>query len=138
VSGNQVRLIAIDPGASTGFAVYTDGILTHAGTGLPDLMCDVVIVEKPEHRPGGKTPVNDLITLAFTAGQCASAYHGATVYAFKPSQWKGSVPKRVHHPRIRALLEPHELAVIPKNAKHDTWDAIGLGLFALKRMGRGA
>jgi hypothetical protein len=154
-----MRLIAIDPGNTTGHAVFTNGSLTHAGLGLPDLMADVLVVEKPEWRPGGKTPVNDLITLAFTAGQCASAYAGATLYVFKPSQWKGSVEKAIHHPRILDRLELHELVVSPAVATYsaklpglslpqrrrlaltkvgNTVDAIGLGLFALKRMGRGA
>lgn len=152
-------LLAIDPGANQGFAGFTDGVLTHAGLGLPDLEPDELLVEKPVHRPGAPTPVNDLLELAIHVGIAIGRYHRAAPRLFRPTDWKASVPKHIHHPRILARLTPAELAVDPEVARYaarlpkmsqkqricaarakvgNTVDAVGLGLFALQRMGRGA
>ncbi len=55
-----------------------------------------------------------------------------------PRQWKGNVPKAVHQKRIQAALTPSEMLRISEEGSHDMWDAIGVGLFATGRTGRGA
>lgn len=59
------------------------------------------------------------------------------VGTFKPQLWKGNLPKKVHHARLRSVLTPEELAIIASNADHNVWDAIGLFLFATGRTRRG-
>lgn len=54
---------------------------------------------------------------------------------FRPSEWKGGVPKSVHHPRVRAALSVREALLWPDG--HDARDAVGLLLFDLGRIGRG-
>ncbi len=140
-----MRLIAIDPGHTTGFAAFQDGVLTHAGTGLPDLVPDELVVEKPEYQ-GRRAPVRDLIELTIRAGCAFSAYPGARRILIPVSKWKGSINKTVHHGRILKALAEHERAVIPRvrvtkknplGHDNNTLDAIGLGLFALNRMRKG-
>jgi hypothetical protein len=141
-----VRLIAIDPGTVTGHAVFHGGTLTHAGLGLVDMRADEVVIELPEYRRESRVSPNDLIALAVKVGRAMCFYEsasGAIVTLVKPSKWKGGVPKTVHHPRILAALADHELDVISKvkcaaSALHNVVDAVGLGLWALKRMGRGS
>ena len=58
---------------------------------------------------------------------------------YKPSIWKGNVPKAAHHRRLKKVLKPHEWTDKMEQHRwrprdlHDTWDAIGIGLFALGR-----
>lgn len=57
---------------------------------------------------------------------------------YKPHQWKGNVPKPVHHMRIMDLLSPDEanrVRALPRT--RDALDAVGIGLFDLGRSGRG-
>jgi hypothetical protein len=59
-----------------------------------------------------------------------------------PRGWKGNVPKDISHDRIRERLKKQgslldgalKFVELPKSKKHqlDVWDAIGIGLFAIK------
>lgn len=53
-----------------------------------------------------------------------------------PREWKGNVPKRVHHERVRDLLDATEAAGVPWGDL-DVLDAVALGLWAVGRAGRG-
>ena len=148
-------LIAIDPGACTGFATFTKGILGQAG------ICDrngseywkcvphfarcnslVVVVEKPVDYPGSarKADPNDLITLALHVGALKYHYelHGAKVQLVTPYAWKGQTPKDIHNARTLAALTEYERSTIPtfgKALEHNMLDAIGLGLWYLASKG---
>jgi len=81
---------------------------------------------------------NDLLDVAAVAGAAATLGEPRFV---TPQQWKGRVPKPIHHKRIRAVLSADELAVfvtaedaIPKSLAHNVLDAIGIGLWAKGRM----
>lgn len=95
-----------------------------------------VIVEIPTSR-GGNTPasVDSLITLAITAGRVIGRYEelGQRVRTVTPNQWKGSVPKAIHHKRIKARLTSEELALLV-GASGDMIDAVGIGLWDLGRL----
>lgn len=54
-----------------------------------------------------------------------------------PSAWKAQIPKSVHKSRILGNLDPAEFRAIVSPADHNTIDAIGIGLWALGRSGRG-
>jgi hypothetical protein len=68
---------------------------------------------------------------------------GIDVDLVRPSAWKGQVPKPVHHKRVRAELDERELALLEGptvgfgDAEGDVWDAVGIELFKLGRLGRG-
>lgn len=53
-----------------------------------------------------------------------------------PREWKGNVPKRVHHDRARLALTAEERALV-EWADLDVADGVALGLWALGRTGRG-
>jgi len=55
---------------------------------------------------------------------------------FLPVQWKGNVPKPIHHDRLREALSSNEQKVFD-TLGHDARDAVGIGLYALKRTRRG-
>lgn len=143
-------LLACDPGENCGGAYFVDGalvwcgLLSFADATHISIKADRMIVEIPQIYPGppkkGEDP-NDLIGVAVIAGQwirSVSAPHTRRVF---PRQWKGGVEKGIHNGRVLAKLSAVELAVVPKLAAsklHNVIDAIGLGLFDLDRIGRGA
>lgn len=53
-----------------------------------------------------------------------------------PSQWKGNLPKDIHQRRIKKSLSRKELLAVDAKGTHDMWDAIGIGLFAVRRTSR--
>ena len=93
-----------------------------------------VIVEVPGRRWRGTE--KDVLQLATAAGYYAGVLSRGGAHRFvEPSQWKGQVPKEVHHPRIVAALAPEEQARLPvkKGALVHVLDAVGIGLWALGR-----
>lgn len=133
-----MRLLAIDPGTHQGWAHFESGRLVACGLGAaPDMVCQKVIIELPEYRPGSRVSPNDLISLAVKVG-LAAARHYDVVEFVKPSKWKGSVPKEIHGRRIVAKLDADEvyelgLAKCPGSKLNNIVDAVGLGLWWLKR-----
>lgn len=155
-------LLAVDPGLSTGWALFElDRLHSCDGGDPPFQLATKFIVEKPQVYPG--TPAskaNNLVTLAFQAGgYWARAGQFATERVqVLPHAWKGDTPKPIHHQRVwRTLLIPEQVtaeATCPglgtylekcrhsvtlrkpaPGGKHaDVMDAIGLGLFALNRL----
>lgn len=78
---------------------------------------------------------SDLIDLAMTVGrwtqECVSSR--IQVGVIKPFDWKGSMPKDVHHKRILAALSNEEFAMLGRT-DHNVRDAIGLGLWFCQRL----
>lgn len=107
------------------------------GLAGPDLVVGEFPVVYPRGR--GKTDSvdpNDIVLLA----ACAAAFYAGfdDLYLYYPSQWKAQVPKDICRQRIEAELTRTELAGIEKGGPtHDIYDAIGIGLFHLGRLGRG-
>lgn len=151
-------VIGIDPGNTTGWAIFFDGLLVGAGTLkkdaiLPSTADDPVeitfggiapaaaVIELPRVYPhGGKGDPNDLIDLAVLAGDLAGFYRraGFHVELVPPRTWKGTVPKAVHNVRVIEALSAGEIETMPrrpraKNFDHNMIDAVGLGLWFLRR-----
>jgi len=150
-----VGLIAIDPGKVTGAAYFEDGELVRAevctfeecrlfienaariGASRRSGTC---VIEVPQVYPGQqqKGDQNDLITLAVMVGQyveCARMQRFEPVLV-KPREWKGQLPKDVCWSRVSAALSVEEIKRIPKLPKskaHNMQDAIGIGMWFLKR-----
>lgn len=155
-----MNTLAIDPGKRMGWAVFgTDNVMRACGEwdgdepALGDALvyawgaAGTVVVELPYHYPhgaGGRRGVsvdpNNLIKLAARAG-LAAGRSGWPVRWISPNDWKAQVPKPIHHARIASALLASEIGVVIAgrvSAQHpDMWDAIGLGLFAMGRLGRG-
>ena len=146
----QNKIVAIDPGVhQTGWAVFENDRLINAGMApsldlfsfLPSQVFKMVI-EKPEKYPDKHITHRDIDKLlglvAFISDQAKQ--QGWRVEAVKPSRWKGQVPKAVHQNRIKAAMKRGEGAAVTWPAPylcHNVFDAIGIGLFACGRLGRG-
>ena len=155
-----MNLISIDPGNNTGWAVFhvpapgTTARLLSAGVekkadlfhptspripgGIILASATLVLIELPQHV---KVPVMDLITLAVGVGEIKRFYEAQScrVELVWPRTWKGTVPTPVHNKRVLAALTPEELALLPrrpraKDVDHNCVDAVGLGLWKLRRL----
>ena len=154
-------LLAIDPGADQGWALFDEKVLVRCGVGdfrpviEPDFqkvagavllvsVLECVVCECPTLYRGGKARPADVITLALRAGEAVGFAKGmwpnAKCEYVEPRTWKGQVPKDVHHARIFAALNDIERNVVATNLKglaaskrHNALDAVGLGLWAAKR-----
>lgn len=95
------------------------------------------VCEWPVKRPTQRIKHEDIQAL-WDVADALEKYEGV-VWAekYRPGEWKGNVTKGAHHRRLRAALEEDERLLCPGFAEHDAWDAIGIGLFALARTGRG-
>src|SRR5678809_187857 len=134
-------LLAIDPGVSTGWALFKGRDLFMCAQGDPPFIFAVtsLIIERPQVYPKTSTKqANDLITLAIQVGGYLARFQGVDSMVVLPHQWKGSIPKDIHHPRIWAKLDAAEQAIVDhawkgrsKKGVTDIMDAVGLGLYAL-------
>jgi hypothetical protein len=143
-------LLAIDPGETSGWAVFDAGRLEACGIGdvptpTPKTAAEVeVCIERPMIYPHGKSEnPNDLITLAVNAGEHGGRLRHAGCRAaryIRPFEWKGNTPKHISHQRIWAKLNDAERSLVDVAGKgmapgkrHNMLDAIGIGLFVLGR-----
>jgi hypothetical protein len=116
-----------------------DAWLAHRGAAGPPVLAELVL-ELPQIYGGGRGGVaSDIIDLATIVGGVAAAVGGYVQTFYRPREWKGQVPKEIHHPRIIAALQPGEMAAVrlcrPASLMHNVWDAVGLGLAHLKMTG---
>lgn len=156
-------LVAIDPGNCAGWSVWTyeadpgvlvapPPVLMACGIGPPALgfsWARHVVVEVPEIRKDGPAPPRDIIVLAMNAGRHVErvrCHHpAAKAYGFFPKRWKGNLSKDQHHAQVKAAMGikcPVALQVataaeleIPKSYRHNMWDGVALGLWAVARVG---
>lgn len=154
-------LLAIDPGLrGCGAAVFHDGVLFEAsyvrspaktGNGPKawramaeavrifsrGLIIDDLVLEVPQVYVRGKGDPADLIDLAGVDGAIVGRVMPAREHGYKPREWKGAVPKDVHHARIRKTLSENELRLLensaPPSLRHNVLDAIALGKWWLKK-----
>ncbi len=142
-----VNLLAIDPGASTGWAWFRRGELISCGRVNPECYCDLtvyasdraidtVLIECPRAYPRGKVDPNDLIRLARRVGQLEAIFPGAEIVY--PHTWKGTLSKVQCHARWLGKLSPAEVGAlaggllgVPKSAQHDVQDAVCLGMWRI-------
>jgi hypothetical protein len=153
--------VTIDPGLATGWALWTSGATTTliaCGLGDPrstpkhvvtprhendDVVHDVWI-ESPRIYPRGHADPQDIIVLARGAGEWGGIYSvlATTVHYVEPAQWKGQVPKAIHHARVWAELRAVEKDIvdaasrgIAPSKRHNILDAVAMGLWVAKRGG---
>jgi len=89
---------------------------------------DLLVIEKPQvyERWKSKGDPNDLVDLAVLVGALIVVIPAKRILLPQPQQWKGSVPKRIHHRRIRTLYP--DLG----RCSADAMDAVGLALYGAK------
>ena len=144
-------LVAIDPAARRfAYAVFHDGTLEACGYAerydqipIGDRSYTWVF-EVPRNLTSFAVAHKDLDRLRRTLRKIRirAIARGETVTGYKPSEWKGNLPKRVHHRRAWAILTAPEKLVLPDRPgvvsyAHDVHDAVALGLTHLGRMKRG-
>lgn len=131
--------VAIDPGKSAGIAVFRDRelvrVLAVDGDDPPVLGgCDEIVCEIP-HTGKGPMTLEDRAILCVRAGILIGSVRsrvGIPLRLVTPRDWKGNLPKKVSHERARAKLTEAEVALLA-GKPHDSWDAVGIGLWALGR-----
>jgi hypothetical protein len=152
-----MRLLTIDPGIHTGIAFFRDAFLENCDlintntsretviSAMGSLLRydpSIAIVEIPLIYPQRvqKGDPNDLIQVAKIAGMflgIISKY--CAVEEVYPNQWKGQRPKSVDNKYTISKLGAQELNIfdkhnnLRKNLKHNIIDAIGIGLWKLRR-----
>ena len=155
-------LIAIDPGATTGVAIFAAGLaacdtdsrlrgvrLIKGSHGIntleiPRLLYAFprsdVVCEVPQSYSGSIVSKQSLLKLSFRAGYLVGQLRPREVTAVKPREWKGQAPKAVDHNRTRRILTIEELDVLiaemgryRKSEQHNIMDAVGIGLWKLGR-----
>jgi hypothetical protein len=102
-----------------------------------------IVVEVPQvyQQRSWRGDPNDLISVALTAGRIAQAFEShAIAELVRPHAWKRNAAKAVMLRRIEERLDERERNVLhtakmPAGLRHNVIDAIGLGLFALDRLG---
>jgi hypothetical protein len=145
-------LACVDPGKwALGISIWENGRFTF-GDYFQGNRCEMalavarhnpelVVCEIPLVYPGraakGNDP-NDLIQVAISAGAAMSACSRAV--SVTPSEWKGQLPKEVHHARIDGELTlPMRMALrkVAPDKRHNLLDAIALGLWCHSEAGKG-
>lgn len=137
-------LISLDPGRTTGWARWSNGILVDCGetacvlgdTRIMVPLGDVAVVEQPQFYPGGrnKADVNDLLGLAWMTGLICAQY--PAVVLVSPRDWRrGTAAKEFVAERTLARLDESERHIATRSRTRGLHavDAVGIGLWALGR-----
>jgi hypothetical protein len=105
-----------------------------------------LVIEKMKIYPGphAKGDPDDMIQLSYISGgvQNLPSCWGAEPVLVEAHGWKGQVPKDIfQRDMIKPSLTSSEMALaeasmqaVPKSLKHNGWDAVGIGLWALRRI----
>jgi len=98
--------------------------------------CHTLVAEWPRvyARDIQKSNANDLLPLCGVVASTATIVRPWSIIEYRPSEWKGGVPKKAFNDRILSRLSPAELAIVPND--HNVIDAVGIGLKALGRLDR--
>lgn len=135
-------LLAIDSGKNTGWALFTKegqlhscGLKNVPGQAPGGQSITRVIIERP-HTGRGRARARDIITLAIRAGEVGGVLRlqlGVEPEYIEPGRWKGQLKKKRTKEIAKEKLSPAELKIIGGGAKHDVWDAVGIGLYSVGR-----
>jgi hypothetical protein len=138
----ETSLVSYDPGEWPGWAYWREGKLVSCGKGKGLVGAQWCACELPRIYPMGKSKArpNDLIKLAVGAGRLTASWPEEQLIWLPPHEWKGQVPDHILYDRIREALSLEELdrlneglSPYAKGKHHNILDAVGIGLYALKR-----
>jgi hypothetical protein len=100
-----------------------------------------LVVERPQVYVGRKQvgDPNDLIQLAFVGGTFAALVPHRHLFTPRPAQWKGQVPKDIHHARLAKRMGSTWPAIEASARRwgklaHNVYDAVGLALYGLDQI----
>lgn len=98
-------------------------------------VCEMPQVYK--HGPGAQVDPDSILSLTLVVGGLLCGSAPLEWRLVKPAGWKGQVPKRVMNSRVLGKLENDERELVRRQANdnHNTLDAVGIGLWALSRLG---
>lgn len=105
-----------------------------------------LIIEYPQQYARSPAPRESVQRLVGVVGSLVSQFQSKTgglglrVTTYKPREWKGQVPKDVMFRRITSKLSGDEIDRIPPLSKtrlSHVYDAVGIGLYHLGRLGAG-
>lgn len=96
---------------------------------------DRVAIETPRAYPGSPVRAQDLVRLARRAQAMATALEcaGVAVRLVEPRSWKGTLPKKTFHGRVRKCLDTRDLALYDNLSEHAK-EAVGLALWLDERL----
>lgn len=139
---------AIDPGTNYyGYARFEARRLVECGYATT---CDVpswrrsspLVIEGQIARTGSRARPQNVIDLAFCAGWIRGQYRGDVIKIEDPQMWKGTIDGAVMLERIKGKLDEREhklllleLAGWPRSKHEHVIDAVGIGLWILRRIG---
>lgn len=155
-------VMAIDPGGTTGWALFQRGELVACGYERFDQIAvrswdfslarllltgeRVCVVEFPQAYPGPKSKQdpNDILRTAYRCGELANPFRrlGFEVEEVYPNGWKGTADKKLTLERVLDRLSEGEKSLLEqaKPAKsrsklldHNMIDAVGIGLWRVYR-----
>lgn len=147
------NILAIDPGKHFfGYAFFRWGSLLHAGSEkvekigsvsleLKDYGAIQLVLERPEvyRQRALKGDPKHLIDLGITLGRVVENFPHCYYEYVLPKVWKGQVPKKIMNDRVYGRLSTNEKKIVdtsraPKTRRHDMLDAVGIGLWKLRRL----
>lgn len=150
-------LVSIDPGKkANGYAIFVDRELVACGmTGDASEVLkhwslggvcqarswpELVVMEYPKiyDRRRWKGDPNDLLPITAAGAHLAGTLHPMRFKIGLPEDWKKQTPKEIQNERDMGVLSPAELEVveavgIAPSKRHNMIDAVGVGLWELKR-----
>lgn len=149
-------ITTIDAGEHTGWAQGRDGFLISCGyvhvlpdrplSRIPHMANGLAVIEKPVHRREGETvDPNKMITLGIKVGRAVETYlvFGNEVRIIKPTDWKGSTPKKIQNARDQEKLTENERVIVSLSFRsiaagyqNNVWDAIGIFLWVAQHITR--
>lgn len=133
-------IAGIDPGRRSGLALMRAGRVLGAWTLDGDELepqvtalagyVERVAIETPRAYPGSPVRAQDLVRLARRAEGMAARLEvaGVTVTLVEPRNWKGTLPKKTFHGRIRRSLDEQDRTSYDKLSEHAK-EAVGLALW---------
>lgn len=141
VQGDNTRMRDLEAWTIMGsnVATWVDGEIPRKRSREPRI--HHLVCEKPQvYAHKGSTGADDLFQLVGVLGAVGMALDWAECTTATPRVWKGQVKKEIHHARVwKRLTEAEEallegcLSLIHPELQHNVLDAVGIGLWKLKR-----
>jgi hypothetical protein len=145
----KTSLLAIDPGAKTGWALFLESadVWRLAACGVVSPMdptpwpgskkLDQIVIEVPVIYPHSKASPKSILTLSRIVGRYEERFAEAgPIELIEPRTWKGTIDGDIMIRRIEAGLSLEDRRVHDQYTggyKHNMTDAVGLGFWALKQ-----
>ena len=138
-----MRILALDPGNTTGYAFFDGPALIFAGTMAPDdqpfgiLPVDTLVVIECPTRVFRQATVTSILHLSRCVGRYQERFREHRQKLVAPHEWKGSIDGDIMTKRIEAQLTPAERSLLPTKPRggldHNMLDAIGLARWSLRQ-----